>query len=121
MAETKRFGVVIQRTVNVIVDINVRPEWDKDELLERIIEKAYEEEIYSLDFSSTARLAEDYSLEAEEEERICSVCGKPMKEGYCLDGGLEYYCSTACLHRDFTDEEWEEECNTNEDSYWTEW
>lgn len=23
----------------------------------------------------------------DENERICSACGKPMKKGYCIEGG----------------------------------
>ena len=33
----------------------------------------------------------------EEEERICSACGKPMNKGYCIEGGMEYYCCDECL------------------------
>ena len=44
-----------------------------------------------------------------------------MREGYCLDMGLAYYCSDDCFHTEFTEQEWEEECNTNDQSYYTEW
>lgn len=57
----------------------------------------------------------------EDGYRICSVCGRKMTNGYCYDGGAKYYCSDKCLHYDFTDDEWREECVNNEDSYWTEW
>ena len=30
--------------------------------------------------------------------RRCSVCGKLMREGYCVDMGAAYYCSDECLH-----------------------
>lgn len=53
--------------------------------------------------------------------RRCSVCGKLMREGYCVDMGFEYYCSDECLHQEFTDEEWEQECEKNDQSYWTIW
>ncbi len=56
-----------------------------------------------------------------EEIRVCSICGKEMDDGYCVDAGLRYYCSDECLHKDFTPEEWKEEYETNEDSYWTQW
>ena len=55
------------------------------------------------------------------ETRICDVCGKLMVSGYVFDGGSRYFCSDKCLHTQFTDEEWEQEYNSNEDSYWTEW
>lgn len=53
--------------------------------------------------------------------RRCSVCGRLMQEGYCEDGGWRYYCSEECLHTKYSDAEWEEECERNEDSYWTTW
>lgn len=40
-----------------------------------------------------------------------------MREGYCADMGVAYYCSKDCLHSDFTDEEWAEECESNDQSY----
>ena len=62
-----------------------------------------------------------YSHDTSEECRRCSICGRLMQEGYCQDAGYRYYCSDDCLHHDFTDEEWEEECKNNDQSYWTTW
>lgn len=60
--------------------------------------------------------------EEEEELRECSECGKGMTEGYCIDNGLEYYCSEECLHKHYTEEEYLEMYdNGNGDSYWTMW
>ena len=53
--------------------------------------------------------------------RRCSVCGKLMREGYCVDMGAAYYCSDECLHTEYSDEEWAEECENNDQSYYTEW
>ena len=53
--------------------------------------------------------------------RACSICGAEMLEGYCFDGGSKYYCSTDCLHHDFTDQEWEALYEEGGDSYWTTW
>lgn len=53
--------------------------------------------------------------------RRCSECGKLMREGYCFNMGAAYYCSDDCLHTDFTDWEWAEECKLNDQSYYTEW
>lgn len=44
-----------------------------------------------------------------------------MRKGYCIDAGAAYYCSDECLHTDFTDEEWAEEYESNDQSYYTEW
>lgn len=53
--------------------------------------------------------------------RICSECGALMHEGYCCGMGYKYYCSNECLHHDFTDDEWRTECETDDQSYWTDW
>jgi hypothetical protein len=54
--------------------------------------------------------------------RICSECKKKMNEGYCIDGGSEYYCSDECLHKHYTKEEYLEMYDDGYgDSYWTEW
>ena len=56
------------------------------------------------------------------DERKCSECGKEMKAGYVIDGGMEYFCSDECLHKHYTDEEYLEMYDEgNGDSYWTEW
>lgn len=58
----------------------------------------------------------------EKEERICSECNKPMDKGYCIDNGLEYYCSDECLRKHYTNEEYNEMYDDgNGDSYYTEW
>lgn len=60
---------------------------------------------------------------AEENDiRVCTECGHLMDEGYCIENGIEYYCSEECLHKHISEEEFEELYdNGNGDSYWTEW
>lgn len=54
--------------------------------------------------------------------RTCTHCSKSMTEGYCIDGGCEYYCSDECLHEHYTEEEYLAMYDDGEgDSYWTEW
>lgn len=54
--------------------------------------------------------------------RKCNACGAGMNEGYCIEGGIEYYCSDACLHTEITHEEYMELYADGEgDSYWTDW
>ena len=54
--------------------------------------------------------------------RECNACGKGMNEGYCIEGGIEYYCSDACLHTEIKHEEYMELYADGEgDSYWTDW
>ena len=53
--------------------------------------------------------------------RICTECGAVITEGYCIAGGLEYYCDDECLHKHYTPEEREERYDDgNSDSYRTE-
>ena len=63
----------------------------------------------------------DFWWDTERTCRRCSECGRLFREGYCVDGGVAYYCSDECLHSDFTDAEWAEECENNDQSYYTEW
>lgn len=51
---------------------------------------------------------------------ICDICGKPMIEGYIMNGS--HYCSDACLHEDFSDEQIAELCtDDNDECYYTNW
>ncbi|MBM6891407.1 hypothetical protein H6A30_14355 [Bacteroides caecigallinarum] len=63
----------------------------------------------------------DFWWDTDRACRRCSECGRLMHAGYCADMGVAYYCSDECLHSDFTDEEWTEECENNDQSYYTEW
>ena len=54
--------------------------------------------------------------------RVCSECGKPMYEGYCIENGAEYYCSDVCLHQNLSDKQYERLYDEGRgDSYWTSW
>ena len=53
--------------------------------------------------------------------RICDECGKPMLEGYVVNG-YDVYCSEGCLHKHLTDKEFNYLYdNGNGDTYWTTW
>lgn len=55
-------------------------------------------------------------------QRVCENCNKQITEGYCIDGGVEYFCSKQCLNTHYTDEEWAEMYdNGNSESYYTTW
>lgn len=60
-------------------------------------------------------------INKDELYRRCNICKKPMKKGYVIEGGLEYYCSDKCLHKVYTKEEWNKIYSDDGDSYWTEW
>ena len=55
-----------------------------------------------------------------EEMRKCSICGKSMVDGYCIEDGLEYYCDDECLHKKYTQKEYIELYEEGL-AYWTEW
>lgn len=67
--------------------------------------------------SKASELVDELDLE---HIRVCSECGKPMTEGFCIEDGAEYYCSEECLHKNLTEEEYD---NLYDDgrgnSYWT--
>ena len=54
--------------------------------------------------------------------RCCSVCGRAMTEGYCIESGFAYYCSDECMSKEMTREEFLKLYDDgNGDSYWTTW
>lgn len=58
----------------------------------------------------------------DEEKRHCSICGKEMNSGYYNEDEFKYYCSDECLHKDYTEEEYNKLYdNGNGNFYWTEW
>lgn len=62
------------------------------------------------------------SNELIDTKRTCTECGKEMTKGYCIENGIEYYCSEECLHKNISEEEFNELYDKgNGDSYWTEW
>lgn len=88
---------------------NEYKEWNDDEL----------EEIMSS--HGIAEAFTGYWWDTNRTCRRCTECGRLFREGYCVEGGCDYYCSDECLHKHYTDEEWAEECENNDQSYWTEW
>ena len=57
--------------------------------------------------------------------RKCDKCGQGMNEGFCIYEGEEYYCSNECLHSVYSEQEWSEMYNAEDNggslSYWTQW
>ena len=92
-------------------------------LKEKIEEVAIDIKEFMADFciqhATTSELVDELDLE---HIRVCSECGKPMYEGYCIENGAEYYCSEECLHKNLTDEEYENLYDEGRgDSYYTSW
>lgn len=63
------------------------------------------------------------NIEKQESYRTCDICGKEnLLEGYCIEGGREYYCSDDCLHQVYDVDKWNELYGDGDmDNYWTEW
>lgn len=53
--------------------------------------------------------------------RICDECGAVMTDGFVIDGGEAYYCSEDCLHKHYTQEEYEAMYDDDGETYWTAW
>lgn len=51
-------------------------------------------------------------------DRVCDICKKPIKCGYVIHDGLEYYCSDECLATKYTDKEYDNMYDSDE-AYWT--
>ena len=67
--------------------------------------------------------AEFWEMLSEELDcfRICDECGRPMIEGYVVNG-CDTYCSESCLHKHISEEEFYAQYNDgNGDTYWTTW
>lgn len=72
------------------------------------------ERIYEADFWD--RLSEELDC-----LRICEECGRPMIEGFVVDG-CHTYCSEECLYKHTSEEEYREAySNGDGDTYWMTW
>ena len=68
-------------------------------------------------------IKEEMEKYAEEHDiRICDECGHLMAGGYLVNGD-EYYCTDECLHKHYSDEEYNElyDNSNSDDTYWTNW
>lgn len=99
--------------------VRIMDEWGENEKVYNSVKEALEaDEIYmAMDVDG---FKDGTELEVWAIFRVCSECGEPMIEGYCVGDGWAYYCSDECLHKHFTDEEWEE-AYENDEGYWTTW
>lgn len=86
---------------------------------EECIETKKHETSFTLDlgYRCITYKIEEYELE---DIRRCSECKNIMNQGYCIENGLEYYCSDECLHKHYTKEEYNLMYNSG-DSYYTSW
>lgn len=74
---------------------------------------------YVMKHSTPESLVDELDLE---HIRVCSQCGKPMYEGYCIEDGAEYYCSDDCLHQNLSEHQYQKLYDEGRgNSYWTSW
>lgn len=86
------------------------------------LSKIFEKDVEALNYAIKVLEEQEKKYEEDVYVRHCNECGKEMWEGFCIEGGLEYYCSEECLHKNLTEEEYEDLYdNGNGDSYYTEW
>ena len=52
--------------------------------------------------------------------RMCKYCGKPLKIGFCVHQGAEYYCSTKCLEKKYTQKQIDK-LRCTDDCFYMEW
>jgi len=88
------------------------------------LEEEYFKFVASLRFDIDNMLATEYLNinEVDKDERLCSNCEKPMKEGFYFESDGTHYCGEDCLKKVIS---WEEYLkiydNGNGDAYWTNW
>ncbi|PDY14130.1 hypothetical protein COO16_03980 [Bacillus pseudomycoides] len=51
--------------------------------------------------------------DTEDHYRVCTCCNEIMFEGYCIDEGLEYFCSDECLHKNYKPEDYQNKYGGN--------
>ena len=91
-------------------------------LKEKIDEAAADIKEFMADFVIRHSKASELVDELDLHIRVCSECGKPITEGFCIEDGAEYYCSEDCLHKNLSDEEYENLYDEGRgNSYWTSW
>ena len=116
------FTFELLRTYSTLFEIEANSQ-------QEAIKKFYDlgDSIYTEEMAQMHILSEE--VRGDKYARLCSNCGKPMNEGYVVDGGTDYYCSDNCLHAEILPEEWERLTNEedtllgsgSDNNYWTEW
>lgn len=99
---------------------------DQEELLKDLKELEPIADIVMVNYDNPMGYTIDYwsnnDIVKQEDKRYCSICGKEMTEGYYNEDEFQYYCSDECLHKDYTDEEYNKLYdNGNGNFYYTSW
>lgn len=114
----KRFNIVLEDNESFIL-----ASCPTLEFAEKYLQDMRENDLKLQKYYNWSKLPQYKIIEQNNEnERCCSECKKSMNKGYCIENGEEYYCSDECLHKHYTEEEYEELYDDgNGDSYYTEW
>jgi late competence protein required for DNA uptake (superfamily II DNA/RNA helicase) len=114
----KTYTFEMLRTYSTMFEIEAN---NQQEAIDKF--KALEDCIYTEEMVQCEVIKE--VVKGDRYARKCDKCGQGMNEGFCIYEGEEYYCSNECLHLVYSEEEWSEmynaEDNGSSSSYWTQW
>jgi late competence protein required for DNA uptake (superfamily II DNA/RNA helicase) len=112
------FNFELLRTYSTTFDIEADTQLDAIKQFNELEDEMYSQELDQCNVIEEVVKGDKYA-------RKCDKCGNGMNEGYCIYEGEEYYCSNECLHLVYSEQEWSEmynaEDNGGSSSYWTQW
>jgi late competence protein required for DNA uptake (superfamily II DNA/RNA helicase) len=112
------FNFELVRTYSTMFEIEADTQLDAIKQFNELGDEMYAEELEQCNVIEEVVKGDKYA-------RKCDKCGNGMNEGYCIYEGEEYYCSNECLHLVYSEQEWSEmynaEDNGGSSSYWTQW
>jgi late competence protein required for DNA uptake (superfamily II DNA/RNA helicase) len=112
------FNFELLRTYSTMFEIEADTQEQAIEQFKELGDSIYTEEMKQCEVIEEVVKGDKYA-------RKCDKCGQGMNEGFCIYEGQEYYCSDECLHSVYSEQEWLEmynaEDNGGSSSYWTQW
>ena len=114
----KNYTFELLRTYSTLFEIEAETQQEAIDKFKALGDSIYTEEMVQCEVIKEVVKGDRYA-------RKCDKCGQGMNEGFCIYEGEEYYCSNECLHLVYSEEEWSEmynaEDNGSSSSYWTQW
>ena len=112
------FNFELLRTYSTMFEIEADTQQQAIDKFKALGDSIYTEEMKQCEVIEEVVKGDKYA-------RKCDKCGQGMNEGFCIYEGQEYYCSDECLHSVYSQQEWLEmynaEDNGGSSSYWTQW